>query len=51
MKDKNGCTPLHVCCQYGKKGVCLSLVNDHKANINARDNKQRTPLHYAAKFK
>ena len=40
-------TPLHFAAQYGRLSVVEYLVN-HGAQLNPRDNSQRTPLGIAA---
>ncbi|VEN57070.1 unnamed protein product [Callosobruchus maculatus] len=43
-KDKM--SPLHLCCQWGLEPVVRTLV-EHRANVNARDADNKTPLHIA----
>lgn len=47
VKDKDGLTPLHYALKYGNKDTTTLLVFSG-ANINALDNKKRTPLILAA---
>ncbi|XP_065170447.1 rabankyrin-5 isoform X2 [Atheta coriaria] len=43
-KDK--ASSLHLCCQWGLDRVVQTLV-EHRANVNARDCENKTPLHLA----
>ncbi|KAK9876362.1 hypothetical protein WA026_012671 [Henosepilachna vigintioctopunctata] len=43
-KDKS--SPLHLCCQWGLNTVVRTLI-EHRANVNARDAENKTPLHIA----
>ena len=42
-----GYTPLHILAITGNVDICQALV-DRRPAIDARDNQQLTPLHYAA---
>ena len=48
-KDRNGQTPLHYACIYGWNRL-VSFLIEKKANVNARDNFGRTPLHEAVRI-
>nr|XP_022906435.1 rabankyrin-5 [Onthophagus taurus] len=43
---KDNASPLHLCCQWGLEPVVQTLA-EHGANVNSRDLKNKTPLHYA----
>jgi len=47
-KDELGCTPLHLACKKKGKTECVELLLEQRANIMAGDNRNWTPLHYAA---
>ena len=44
--ERNGKTLLHYACQ-GDVNLVLTLILEHKANINACDDQNNTPLHVA----
>ena len=43
-----GQSSLHFACQGGNVHLVQTLIRDHKADINARDDQNNTPLHEAA---
>ena len=46
-KGKLGRTGLHWACDSGKEDVAMMLVSEFSADVNARDNKNKTPLDIA----
>ena len=46
-KDKYGMTPLHMAAEYGHKEI-VELLFTNGANVNAKDEKDRTPLDWVA---
>lgn len=49
LKDKKGCTPLHLAASAGAADVAREML-ELGAHVNALDDFNRTPLHLAAKF-
>jgi ankyrin repeat protein len=48
MKQKNGKTALHICCEYGNLDVMKTLVK--LANIDAQDDKGNASIHYTIHY-
>ncbi len=51
VKNAQGETPLHVACRYGIKEVVDILLNVSRDCLNDKDEKGKTPLHYAVMSK
>ena len=47
IPDKSGITPLHVAAELGNTQICDHLIKDGRAQVNAVDQHEATPLHYA----
>ena len=47
LPDKSGITPLHVAAELGNTQICIHLIKEGKARVNALDQHGATPLHYA----
>ena len=47
IPDKSGITPLHVAAELGNTQVCVHLMKEGRAQVNAIDQHGATPLHYA----
>ena len=47
-KGWDGGTLLHIACEKGYINLVRTLIRDHNADINARDDHNNTPLHLAA---
>ena len=47
ISDKSGITPLHVAAEQGNTEICVQLIKEANAHINAIDQHGATPLHYA----
>ena len=48
VKGNFGWFLLHKACDGGNISLVQTLIRDHKADINARDDNNNTPLHVAA---
>ena len=47
LKCKTGRTALHYACQGGSVSLFQTLIREHKADVNVRDDKNDTPLNVA----
>src|SRR4051812_38096169 len=47
-QEQDNVRPLHLACRYNSEKAAFYLVG-HYANINIKDIKGRTPLHYATR--
>ena len=47
IPDRSGITPLQVAAELGNTAVCIHLLEDGKARVNALDQHGATALHYA----
>jgi ankyrin repeat protein len=49
-KDSRGNTPLHLSVQFSSVPVAKVLLEASRAEVNSRDEKNRTPMHWAARI-
>ena len=50
VKGSFGQSLLHFACSGGDVSLVQTLIRDHKADINVRDDQNNTPLHVAAVY-
>ena len=48
IRGYNGKTSLHFACEVGNVNLVKCLIDKHKADVNAPDDKKQTPLQVAA---
>ena len=48
IPDKSGVTPLHLAAELGNSKICIHLLEEGRAQVNACDQYGATPLQYAA---
>lgn len=48
IPDKSGVTPLHLAAELGNSQICIHLLEEGRAQVNACDQYGATPLQYAA---
>ena len=48
IPDKSGVTPLHLAAEIGNSQICIHLLEEGRAQVNACDQYGATPLQYAA---